>query len=216
VTDLDGPAFARMVAAAADAVDREAAALSKLDAVAGDGDHGVNLQRAMAAARRALGEAEPIGSPGEQLQVVAEACTEQMGGAAGALFGAFFAAAAGSMGERAAVDADALAQALATGTERVRTFGKADVGDKTMIDALVPAAEAAAAAATSGAGPVQVLRAAADAAHRGAGRTRDLTPAAGRARYAAERATGSADPGATSMALILDAFAHSAANDRGR
>jgi dihydroxyacetone kinase-like protein len=205
-----------MVSAAADAVDRKAAALSKLDAVAGDGDHGVNLQRAMAVARRVATDAAPTSSPGELLEAVTDACTEQMGGAAGALFGAFFAAAAGSVGERTAVDADAVAQALAAGTERVAKLGKAGVGDKTMIDALVPAAEAAAAAATSGGGPVQVLRAAADAARRGADRTRNQTPAAGRARYAAERATGSADPGATSVALILDAFAHSAANDRGR
>lgn len=214
MSGLDGPAFRRMVIAAADAVDREEGALSKLDAVAGDGDHGVNLRRAMDAARKLVDELPPASPPGAVLHALGEACAEQMGGAAGALFGAYFRAAAASVGNDLEADVDAVAEALAAGLKRVQQIGKASVGDKTMVDALAPAAEAAAAAAGSSADPADALADAAAAARRGAERTRDLVPGAGRARYAADRASGTADPGATAVALILDAWARAAEDGR--
>lgn len=210
---LDAAAFRRMVTAAADAVDAEHRALSRLDAAAGDGDHGINLKRAMDAARSAVAR-RPEGSPGVLLGIVGEACAEEMGGAAGALFGGFFAAAADMLGDQPDVDGATLAEALSAGAARVAALGRAAVGDRSMVDALAPAADAARAAARSGSGPAGVLAGAAAAARRGADGTRDLVPRVGRARYAADHAVGSADPGATTVALILGAWADAIKEER--
>lgn len=203
---LDTTGFRLMVEAAADAVNAEHRSLSRLDAATGDGDHGINLKRAMDAARSAVAGRREA-SPGTVLALVGEACAEEMGGAAGALFGSFLAAAADVLGDRPDVDAATLAEALSAGAGRVAAVGGAAVGDRSMVDALAPAAEAARAAARSGSGPADVLSAAAAAARRGADKTRDLAPRVGRARYAGDHAVGSADPGATSVALILGAWA---------
>lgn len=211
---LGGGVVRKMVVAASDAVAAEHALLSSLDAVAGDGDHGVNLTRAMEAARSSILAVDEA-TPGATFRAVADACAEDMGGAAGALFGAFFGGMADAVGDEASVDAQVMAAALSAGAERVRRIGRASVGDRSMVDALVPAADAAKAAWRSGGGPVEVLAAAATAARSGAAATRTMVPAVGRAKYAGRRAVGSPDPGATSLALILSAWARAAGRDQG-
>jgi dihydroxyacetone kinase-like protein len=196
----------RMVAASAGEIAANAADLSRLDAVAGDGDHGVNMTVAMARAQ-SLAEALPVATPSAVLGAVATACLDGPGGASGALFGSFFRGVAGGMGEGSEVDAATLAEALAAGLEEVRRVGKAAVGDKTMIDALAPAVDAAMAAARAGHSPGRLLSEAAAAAREGAEGTSRLVPRTGRARYSVERAMGAQDPGATAAALILEAWA---------
>jgi phosphoenolpyruvate---glycerone phosphotransferase subunit DhaL len=196
----------RMVATSAEEIAANAAGLSRLDAVAGDGDHGVNMTSAMTRARL-LAEALPSPTPSEVLEAMATAYLDGPGGASGALFGSFFRGMAGRMGAGSEVDAATLAEALAAGLGEVRRVGRAATGDKTMIDALAPAVEAAKAAARAERSPGRLLSEAAKAAREGAERTSHLVPRTGRARYAAERAIGTQDPGAAAVALILGAWA---------
>ena len=116
---LDGDDFAAMVNAAADVIDANAGALSRLDAVNGDGDHGANAQRALTQARSVACQLDDP-SPASVLEAVADACGETMAGASGAVFAAFFAGAARSIGDHSTVDALALAGMLAAGLQRVR------------------------------------------------------------------------------------------------
>jgi dihydroxyacetone kinase-like protein len=196
----------RMVAASAEEIASNAADLSRLDAVAGDGDHGVNMTAAMARAQ-SLAEALPTPNPSEVLGAVAAACLDGPGGASGALFGSFFEGVAGAIGQGSEVDSATLAEALAAGLREVRRVGKAAVGDKTMIDALAPAVDAAMTAARAGHSPGRVLSEAAAAGRDGAEGTSRLFARTGRARYAVERTIGTQDPGATAAALILEAWA---------
>jgi phosphoenolpyruvate---glycerone phosphotransferase subunit DhaL len=203
---LDSSDLVRMVVASASDISAHSADLSRLDAVAGDGDHGVNITAAMARAK-SLAEAIGAATPAEVLEAVATAFFDGPGGASGALFGSFFRGVAKELGTDREFDSTTLADALAAGAAEVGRVGKAGVGDKTMIDALTPAAEAAAAAARAGRSPARLLAEAARAARAGAEGTRALVPRAGRARYSAERSTGTLDPGAITAALILEAWA---------
>ena len=135
----------------------------------------------------------------------------KVGGAAGPLYGTAYLRAATTLGEAGTVDSVLLAQALAAARDGVVARGKAETGDKTMIDAWTPAVDAAAAAAESGADPAAVLDAAATAAEAGAVATDPLIAHKGRASYLGERAIGHRDPGAASSALILRAAAEAAA-----
>ena len=149
--------------------------------------------------------AEP--SPISVLEAVADACGEAMAGASGAVFAAFFGGAARSIGERSTVDAVGLAGMLAAGLRRVRHVGGADVGDKSIVDALAPAADAAETTAARTSDVVAVLAAAATAARDGAKATTGMVARVGRARYAESGGQGSEDPGATTIALVLESWA---------
>jgi phosphoenolpyruvate---glycerone phosphotransferase subunit DhaL len=205
-TRLDGDDFAAMIIAAADVVDANVGALSRLDAVTGDGDHGANAQRAMTQARHLVDQlAEP--APASVLDVVAGACGEAMAGASGAVFAAFFGGAARSIEDRSTVDALGLAGMLAAGLRRVRHVGGADVGDKSIVDALASAAVAAETTVTRTPDVAAVLAAAATAARHGAQATAGMVARVGRARYAESGGQGSADPGAMTIALLLESWA---------
>ena len=203
-----------MVNAAADVIDANAGALSRLDAVNGDGDHGANAQRALTQARSVACQLDDP-SPASVLEAVADACGETMAGASGAVFAAFFAGAARSIGDHSTVDAPALADMLAAGLQRVRDVGGADVGDKSIVDALAPAADAARATAARTSEVASVLAAAATAARDGAKATTSMVARVGRARYAESGGQGSEDPGAVTIALLLESWAE-AINERRR
>lgn len=203
---LDGNSVRAMVVAAADVIDTNAAFLSRLDAVSGDGDHGTNAQRAMNETRTSL-EALDVKSPGSVFGAVASACAEAMGGAAGAVFAAFFAGLAATIGDESTVNAFALADALAAGLERVQRIGGAEVGDKTVVDALAPAVAAADSASRRSTDVGELLDAAATAARAGADATMDLAASVGRARYAETGGLGTADAGATTLALMFESWA---------
>lgn len=184
--------------------------LVELDRQIGDGDHGENLARGFASVVARLDTmAEAPALVSDVLRVAATTVMSTVGGAAGPLYGTAFLRAS-RVTARSELDALGVVALLEACVDGAHQRGSAVVGDKTMVDALAPAAEAAARAAAMGAGPVEVLRAAAAAARTGAESTAALTAAKGRASYLGERSVGVADPGAVSSALIIEAAYHAA------
>jgi dihydroxyacetone kinase-like protein len=201
----DGPGVAAAIRSAAAAVAEQRAELTRLDREIGDGDHGENLHRGFQAVLAKL-DADPPAAPGAVLKLVAMTLMSTVGGASGPLYGTAFLRAATAAGDAGRLDADAVGAALAAARDGVQARGHAEPGDKTMVDALVPAVEAA-----RGDSVAQVLRAAATAAQDGVATTVPLVARKGRASYLGERSAGHADPGATSTAVILCALAEAAA-----
>jgi phosphoenolpyruvate---glycerone phosphotransferase subunit DhaL len=179
--------------------------LTKLDSEIGDGDHGNNMNRGFQAALERLEDAEPS-TPADVLKAVSMALISKVGGAAGPLYGTAFLRASSALGDKEEVSAEDAAEALEAALGGIKQRGKAEVGDKTIVDALEPAVEAArdAAGEDSVAG---VFRAAAEAAEEGAESTVELTAKKGRASYLGARAAGHKDPGAASTYMLLDAAA---------
>ncbi|KIU03137.1 MULTISPECIES: dihydroxyacetone kinase subunit DhaL [unclassified Frigoribacterium] len=194
----------------ADVVAAEHTALSELDRQIGDGDHGENLSRGFTAVRAKLADLPTDATPGAALKLVATTLISTVGGASGPLLGTAYLKGAAALGDATELDAEALVAFLTAARDGVVLRGKAEVGDKTMIDAWTPAVDAAAAAAADGASPEAVLRAAADAAATGAASTEPLVARKGRASYLGERAVGHRDPGAQSSSLIIAAAADAA------
>jgi len=181
--------------------------LTKLDSEIGDGDHGNNMNRGFQAALERL-EGADASTPADVLKAVSMALISKVGGAAGPLYGTAFLRASTALADKEEVSAEDAAEALEAALGGLKLRGKAEVGDKTIIDALEPAVEAA--KKTAGEGSVTaVLRAAAGAAKEGAESTIPLTARRGRASYLGARAEGHQDPGATSTYLLLDAAARS-------
>ncbi|MDP9695727.1 UNVERIFIED_ORG: dihydroxyacetone kinase-like protein [Arthrobacter globiformis] len=183
--------------------------LIELDRAIGDSDHGENMDRGFQAVLDKLAETPPE-TPGAALKLTAMALMSKVGGAAGPLYGTAFLRAATTLGDAAYIDAASLAAALAAARDGIVARGKAETGDKTMVDAWTPAVDAAAAAAADG-DTLAVLIAAAEAAEAGAVATDPLVARKGRASYLGERSAGHRDPGAASSALILRAAAGAAA-----
>lgn len=198
----------RMVDAFVEALQRDAAYLDELDAATGDGEHGTTMRRAFEAVKVDLdGAFSRLDSESSFLKAVGTALSKAAGGAAGALYSAFFSAMGQAAGaEQQGDPAARFVVHLDAGVQAVCRLGKAQVGDKTMVDALVPALEAARAASARGAGLGETLDDAAAAARAGMLRTRDMMARRGRASYLGERALGHQDPGATSAYMILDAM----------
>lgn len=187
--------------------------LVRLDREIGDADHGENMDRGFRAAVSQV-DASPPETPAAVLKLVATTLISSVGGASGPLYGTAFLRAASAVGDLEELDGPAVAAALRAGLEGVTARGKAVVGDKTMIDALSPAVEAARSAADAGDAPSRVLAAAAEAAHTGARATEALVARKGRASYLGERSAGHVDPGARSTALLLGAFAKAVGGTR--
>jgi len=202
--------FVRMLRGAAAKVRQEQARLSQLDSVIGDGDHGTTMVRAMGLLEKAIGETGPRNVKAV-LNAVGWAILGVDGGATGPLFGMFFVGLSEAAPETGAVDAGGLAAMFAGALASVRKQTKAQVGDKTLIDALVPAVEALGASAKAGDGPAAALAKAADAAEAGAASTQNLRARFGRARNLGDRSIGSADPGATSIAAVFRGMAEALA-----
>jgi phosphoenolpyruvate---glycerone phosphotransferase subunit DhaL len=181
--------------------------LTKLDSEIGDGDHGTNMHRGFQAALERLDGADSA-SPADALKAVSMALISKVGGAAGPLYGTAFLRASTALQNKDEVSAGDAAEALEAALGGVRQRGKAEVGDKTIVDALEPAAEAAKEVASSADSSVaEVFRAAAQAAEEGSESTIPLTARRGRASYLGPRAAGHEDPGARSTYLLLDAAA---------
>jgi phosphoenolpyruvate---glycerone phosphotransferase subunit DhaL len=181
--------------------------LTKLDSEIGDGDHGNNMHRGFQAALERLDSADPS-SPAEVLKTVSMALVSKVGGAAGPLYGTAFLRASTALQEKEEVSAEDAAEALEAALGGIKQRGKAEVGDKTIVDALAPAVEAAKGVASNGS-VAEVFRAAADAAEEGVESTVPLAARKGRASYLGPRARGHQDPGATSTYYLLDAAARS-------
>ncbi|MFC5930514.1 dihydroxyacetone kinase family protein [Cryobacterium melibiosiphilum] len=177
--------------------------LGRLDAVAGDGDHGIGMRRGVDAAVQAANDASRDGAGVDQVLTAAgEAWAEKAGGTSGALWGAALCASGGALGNRESYgSADALGVAEAF-SAAIIDLGKAELGDKTMVDALLPYVATFTAESQAEASVADVLTAAATAAVGAAADTAALSPRRGRARPLAERSIGHPDPGAVSFGLI--------------
>jgi dihydroxyacetone kinase-like protein len=187
------------------AMEKHRRELSKLDSEIGDGDHGNNMHRGFQAALERLDGAD-LSSPADVLKTVSMALVSKVGGAAGPLYGTAFLRASTALQDREELSPEDAAEALEAALGGIKQRGKAEVGDKTIVDALEPAVEAAKGPA-SGGSAAEVLRAAADAAEEGVESTVPLTARKGRASYLGPRAQGHRDPGATSTYYLLDAAA---------
>jgi dihydroxyacetone kinase-like protein len=183
--------------------------LSGLDRAIGDGDHGENLDRGFRAVVAKLDEAAPE-TPGAVLKLVATTLISTVGGASGPLLGTAYLKGAQAAGDAEALDAAGVVALLTAARDGVMARGKAEPGDKTMVDAWDPAVTAAQEALDAGADASAVLEAAASAAASGAEATDPLVARKGRASYLGERAIGHRDPGAQSSAYQLRAAADAA------
>jgi phosphoenolpyruvate---glycerone phosphotransferase subunit DhaL len=203
------------VTAYADVIAGNRAYLIELDAAIGDADHGENLDRGMKAALVSLADTPNDEAPAEVLRRVATALVSKVGGAAGPLYGTAFLRAAGVLRGKRELEAADVVAAIRAGLDGVVTRGKAEVGDKTMVDAWEPAARVAEAAVSDGNPLGAVLSAAADAAEEGMRSTVALVARKGRASYLGERSAGHQDPGATSTAMLFRTMADVAARPVG-
>lgn len=185
--------------------------LITLDRQIGDADHGENMDRGFRAVLAKLDGAGGVAAdatPADVLKLVATTLISTVGGASGPLYGTAYLKASQAIAGASQLDAAAIVALLTAARDGIVLRGKAEVGDKTMIDAWTPAVEAA---GSAGDDPVAVLAAAADAAQRGSESTDPLVAHKGRASYLGERAIGHRDPGSVSTALVLRAAADAAA-----
>jgi dihydroxyacetone kinase-like protein len=204
---------------AATRVHAEAPSLTALDQAIGDGDHGINLDRGFSAIVAMLDEL-PAPADGttdgaataDLLRQAGKRLISTVGGASGPLYGTAFLRGAGALAATdGAAPAAAFVAALDAAAGGISALGKATEGEKTMLDALFPAARAARAALDAGGDLVAVTAAARDAAAEGAAATIPMLATKGRASYLGERSVGHQDPGATSSALLLTVLADVAA-----
>ena len=201
VADLSG-----WVHAYADSVHENAALLTDLDAAIGDADHGSNMDRGMKAAVVAIDDGS-FETADALLKKVGMTLVSTVGGASGPLYGTFFLRCGTALADVSDIDAPAFGAALRAGVEGVIGRGKAELEDKTMVDAWLPALDAYDQAVEGGASIADALRAAADAAAKGRDATIPLIARKGRASYLGERSRDHQDPGATSTTLLLEAAA---------
>lgn len=187
-------------------VEENRAYLTELDSAIGDADHGANLNRGFKAVTEKLG-ATPPETVAEAFKTTAMTLIGKVGGASGPLYGTFFLELGKALGDTDEIVAESWQAALRAGIDGIRARGKAEIGDKTMVDALEPAHTAVGEAIESGEGMAQILDRSAAAAEAGAEATIPLVAKKGRASYLGERSAGHQDPGATSAALILRAAA---------
>ena len=188
------------------AIDENAQLLSEIDGAIGDGDHGINMRKGFLLVREQLDGPITLAAG---LELIGDTLLTRIGGAMGPLYGSFFAE-MGAAGEGAEdIDAATFGAMLNAGREAVEDLGEAHVGDKTLLDTLVPASEAFAAAVERGNPFAEALGALADAAEQGKESTRELVAKVGRASRLGERSRGVLDAGATSCWLMLSAMAES-------
>lgn len=177
--------------------------LSEADRNLGDGDHGLGMQRGMTAAREKLNAGEPE-SIEKAFSTVGMAMMSSMGGASGAIFGTFFRNGGKALAGQEAFDAASLAAFLQAGVDGVKSRGGAAVGDKTVVDAMEPAAARAAEVASS---PLpDAIAAVATAAEGGLEASKALVAKFGRAKTLGEGAIGFPDAGAMSVTVIINAM----------
>ena len=200
IGDLD-----RMIRSAAEKIRANRDELSKLDSAIGDGDHGTTIARAMGIAEKVMDESEKADLKG-LLKDVGWGVMGVDGGATGPLLGSFLMGLGKGLGEQETIDCPTLAAMFEDGLAGVRRQSRAQIGDKTMMDALLPAVEAMRRAADAGKSIKEALQKAAEAAENGAISTREFKARFGRAKNLGNRTIGFQDPGATSIALILQGF----------
>ena len=186
------------------AIQANRAYLSEIDGAIGDGDHGINMSKGFLAASVAIAPGTALG---HALARLGETLMEGVGGSMGPLYGEFFSSMAKALGARTEVDAQAFSEMLAAAQGAIEELGGAKVGDKTLLDALVPARGAFDDARVAGLPFAGCLGRMVEAARAGRDSTRDLVARVGRASRLGERSRGVLDAGATSCCLILETLA---------
>ncbi|MGK0465484.1 dihydroxyacetone kinase subunit DhaL [Clostridium sp.] len=187
----------------ADVMDENKAFLTELDAVIGDGDHGINMTRGFNAVREKL-KISTSDKAGDILKSVGMTLVSNVGGAAGPLYGTAFMKAAVVVNDNETLDIVDFLKIMEAALEGIKLRGKATVGEKTMVDAVVPAINALQEGVTSKLNPVEILFNVKEAAKAGVEFTKTIVATKGRASYLGERSIGHQDPGATSTYLILN------------
>jgi dihydroxyacetone kinase len=192
-----------VLASIADTIDEAADELGRLDSIAGDGDHGIGMQRGSSAGSDAARAAVEAGAGAQTtLTRAADAWSDKAGGTSGALWGEMLRTLGARLGDTDAVSAEAVAEGVEQAKDAVMAFGKAKVGDKTMVDAIAPFADDLARRVVAGEGLRAAWGAAAGYCERAAQSTSELAATLGRARSHGDKSIGTPDPGAISFALI--------------
>jgi dihydroxyacetone kinase len=208
-SDASRRAAARVLGAldaTAAVIDRHVDELGRIDAVAGDGDHGIGMQRGATAAVTDARTAAPRGAGAGTLLIrAADAWSDRAGGTSGALWGVMLRELGAAIGDDLAPTATTVSAGVTAALAGIQRLGKAERGDKTMVDAIVPFAETLAAEVAAGRTLAAAWGTAATAATAAAAATADLLPRMGRARPHAEKSLGTVDAGAHSFALIVTA-----------
>lgn len=198
---------AKIVDALIEAIHAHAQKLSDIDGAIGDGDHGVNMNKGFT-----LAAAELTNHPGnlsQGLSVISRTLMNSIGGAMGPLYGMFFQGLAKGCDGKERIDAEVFERMLGAAETSLRSITEAEVGDKTLMDAFVPAVGAYRRARAENRSFAEALEAMAEAAEHGRDATRDLVAKIGRASRLGERSRGTQDAGATSCALLLRTMADS-------
>lgn len=191
----------------ANTVNENCEMLGQIDAVAGDGDHGIGMQRGSRAALEAAREALDGGAGAETvLQWAGQRWSDEAGGTSGAIWRVILKAMGESLGNEKPLSVQRLAAGMVNARQQVMAFGKAEVGDKTLVDVLVPFADALSWEAEKGQGALACWESAARIASEAAEATKQLIPRVGRARPLAEKSVGTPDAGSVSLALIIQAL----------
>ena len=201
------------VSSAAGVIEEHAAELTKLDSAIGDGDHGTNMNRGFKAAVQRLDALEGDQDFGSVFKAVGMALIGKVGGASGPLYGSLLLGMGKELGSETEVEDERLAAALRAGYDSVVARGKAQLEDKTMLDAWHPALEALDADLAEGKELGPALDEAAEAAAAGMKATIPMIARKGRASYLGERSAGHVDPGAASATLLVQAAATALAGE---
>lgn len=190
----------------ADIIEQNKQHLTELDGAIGDGDHGINMSRGFSFVKKTLDEGS-FETAADLFKKCGMALVAHVGGASGPLFGTAFLRASMTLKDKTEVSVADYVSLLKASIEGIKMRGKSDAGEKTMLDALIPAYEAGEAAVKQDKDAPEVLQAVKDGAEKGLKETEKLVAKKGRASYVGERSLGHQDPGAASVALILGAVA---------
>lgn len=205
-TPIDVSGLVCWLARFAELIARDRGRLTQLDAAIGDGDYGVNMDRGMAAVVARLPELAGEGATARSLcSGIGLTMISTVGGTSGPLYGTFFLRFGAALGDVIVFSPWQLAAALSAGLDGVVTRGRAKLGDKTMVDAMIPAVTTIETEVASGNWSTALARGA-RAAAAGCARVTPLVSRKGRASYLGERSVGHADPGATSTVLLFEAL----------
>ncbi|MEM7112348.1 MAG: dihydroxyacetone kinase subunit DhaL [Chloroflexota bacterium] len=203
---LSGQDCVALIIAMRDEIEANRDRLSALDGKIGDGDHGVNLTTAVSQAAHAVQQlSDP--TPAQVMRTVGSTLINEMGGAAGIIFGSFFRGGSRAIKGKEKFSLEEVATFMEAGLAEVQKRGKAQPGDKTLVDALFPAVEVMKTAVSADMPLSEAMTQAAQAAQAGAESTTNMVAKFGRAKFLGNRALGHQDAGATSMALILQVWA---------
>ncbi|EIC31117.1 MULTISPECIES: dihydroxyacetone kinase subunit DhaL [Methylomicrobium] len=200
----------RLIQAVADTIEKNAEEVTQLDQAIGDGDHVVNLQRgihALQAQSAEIAQTDWVGA----LQKIGMTLMSTVGGASGSLYGTLFVAMSKSLRDKP-VDRQRFADAFAQGVESVKLRGRADAGEKTMLDVLIPAAQSLQKSAAASEGLKESLAEIVRTAEAGVEATRNMLATKGRASFLGERTLGHLDAGAKTAQLMISAIAEALAS----